>query len=1076
MAFQLPTAYSGPPKTSKNSIFAANLPSRKSACVSRSSKAATIRYTSRDHRNYSQRRDQEASEGALVEERKRGQQDLEDAKGLYGGSQETIKALSKEFVDFTVRVILQGREIKKDGASVHVVAIVKRTEELKSWIEFLKVPIDRRDAALKAEYEALDSVVTGCTEVADEIVKLLDKNRPYNGRTYNIEELTQTLKYHRHELSLHLLALMNAKHDLQSSHLDDRLNDLNKTQSRIVEILNFTQSRSNATKHVSGELVRERAPLKQEEIAPRRNIERVITFRESRDSTDETVSNHQVSTLSKVVLGSLYFRMMRMRVEATSEAHSGTFSWIFQPPKDGKWSDFARWLRQGNGVYWITGKPGSDKSTPMKHILQDPKRDELLNEWKGRDALVKVEFFFWASGTTIQKSLEGLLRALLYSLLEQCADMILSAFPSVCKEIMAGSQWGGLGLPPRSSELTLAELDMAIRLLVEKSKRLKFCLFIDGLDEYSGAQDKIIQTFQKLASHPHVKIIISSRPCVIFQDAFHNKPRLRVQDLTYADIEKYISDSLSSSRGLQEMKRINAELDTTLVQAVCQKSQGVFLWVILAVRSLLDGLMNGDKVSMLHDRIEQLPSDLQEMYTGMFDATSPSMRAATARTMLLIMRNQEVPKAEPVTLLKLALVEELEMTKEKIISHPVQTIPESHRRSLCQTMTRRINGRTKGLLEVYGTNDAALRGSSPSKGYVGFFHRTAIDFFRDSAMWNKLIMLAGSTFDADITLLLACLCEMKILPPKDSSTMDADHIVNGMTQCLVYASFIEDRHLRAFPSVLDEVEQTMKTHWHWQREKSKQAESFWDVFLMLSQFEPISSVSSWYRPYLGHSFLFLAISRNCVLYAAEKASLHDEVSEELRALMVITIISDNFMPYLPVSNEAKWDRMDESSIIVAITKVLETDRRAPKPMDLGSCWRDYLSLVDGHAQSSVLRPPRYVNGVLQILGLFLESGVDPDIMVTSYPGYDNLKVPSVSKSAQTIVANFLAAVKSAMNGALDHDPQAENDFDTMCEKIQFLLNTASRDPRPDPSKPSEMANPPKPRKRFTRLRKFLHFF
>ncbi len=61
-------------------------------------------------------------------------------------------------------------------------------------------------------------------------------------------------------------------------------------------------------------------------------------------------------------------------------AHQKTYRWIFEPPKTpgnvpsnaSPWSSFVNWLEQDDTsqMYWVTGKPGSGKSTLMKYIVE----------------------------------------------------------------------------------------------------------------------------------------------------------------------------------------------------------------------------------------------------------------------------------------------------------------------------------------------------------------------------------------------------------------------------------------------------------------------------------------------------------------------------------------------------------------------------------------------------------------------------------------------------------------------------------------------------------------------------------
>ncbi|KAI4604585.1 hypothetical protein J4E80_011027 [Alternaria sp. BMP 0032] len=738
------------------------------------------------------------------------------------------------FIDFTVKVVLLGHEIYQEGTTVGISEIEHRAQELKSWVNGLRAPISGRKDSLKDEYEALDLIIEGCCEVGTEIIKYLEDLIPKaNKRSVwksvnialrtilkkeQIEGLVSRLEGYQQDLSLRLLALLNAKTDLHSSEVTQRLNNLETASNRIVQILTFTQSSSESSaspRDLTGnpesksENTRREKVLRvilgledgttlsvadqnfaiagQEDSAPGNSIERVITFRDqSNTGPVKMVSNDRFSPLSTRVLAALQYRGLQSRFSDTAIAHHDTYEWIFKAPEEARrWSDFAEWLRSGNSLYWISGKAGSGKSTLMKYICSNPETTQLLEFWRDGSTLLQARFFFWAAGHTLQSSHEGLLRGLLYTLLAQCPRLIPSVFPEICTEIVAG----------RKLDLTwtLPELVQALNLLVENSKGLRICLFIDGLDEYAGDHGELIRIFETLSSYDNLKLVLSSRPLVAFNDAFEDMPQLRLQDLTYQDMMKFVSDRLDHSRGLREMEELDPELRSTLVRGLCDMSAGVFLWVVLALRSILEGLQNGETASTLQLKLDSLPPDLHEMYKRMFNSLDPATQRSTSRMIILMLRSIEVPRSEPMSLFQLALTDNEDTTAEKAIAEEVRMMPPNKRRSLCLWMKRRIDGHTKGLLEVTSQNNIAEQGSSSIDAWVEFYHKTAIDFFRSDETWDLLKAQAGSNFNIDLTLLVACLLEMKALPSQRAVVADTDRLAANLRQGLMFASFLEER-------------------------------------------------------------------------------------------------------------------------------------------------------------------------------------------------------------------------------------------------------------------------------------------
>ncbi|TVY20114.1 hypothetical protein LARI1_G001936 [Lachnellula arida] len=98
-----------------------------------------------------------------------------------------------------------------------------------------------------------------------------------------------------------------------------------------------------------------------------------------------------------------------------------------QPRK--KWDNFMQWLGSDEPLYWITGKPGSGKSTLIKYLYNDSRTTKFSDLWAGKTPLVTAGFFFWNSGTAIQMSETGLFQSLLYQAVKDQKGLISRLFP-----------------------------------------------------------------------------------------------------------------------------------------------------------------------------------------------------------------------------------------------------------------------------------------------------------------------------------------------------------------------------------------------------------------------------------------------------------------------------------------------------------------------------------------------------------------------------------------------------------------------------------------------------------------------
>jgi hypothetical protein len=315
-------------------------------------------------------------------------------------------------------------------------------------------------------------------------------------------------------------------------------------------------------------------------------------------------------SLEQLLLKSLWFRSMKVRQANVAEAHPQTFAWIFDDNPDASAPPITlhQWLQSQGGIYWIMGKAGSGKSTLMKFLFSHERTKLALENWSSQKKLVMASFFFWNAANTpssMQKSQEGLLQSLLFEVLRQCPSMI---------RIVCSSKW--VPYPSSSSEhqlWTRAELlDALDRLIRQQKVSARFCFFVDGLDEYDGDHLDLIKTLERFPISSDIKLCLSSRPWYVFKDAFgQNVDRtLVLEDLTKADIKHYIRDTLEKNPRFVRNKSKNQGYQD-LVQDIAEKAQGVFLWVFLAVRSLLSGLTHADSIATLQKRLCRFPPTLE---------------------------------------------------------------------------------------------------------------------------------------------------------------------------------------------------------------------------------------------------------------------------------------------------------------------------------------------------------------------------------------------------------------------------------------------------------------------------------
>lgn len=460
------------------------------------------------------------------------------------------------------------------------------------------------------------------------------------------------------------------------------------------------------------------------------------------------------------LLRSLEFSEINNRHMQIEEAHQETFKWILN--KNGEegvgYSDFVEWLEKGRGVYWINGKAGSGKSTLMRFAFDHEMTKNYLSTWAEEKNLGLFGFFFWMHGTAEQRSYSGLLRALLHQALEKRPNLALEIFPDEWAKFKADH-----GVYQANFSWELPALKMAFKRWIDlTSVSSKLCFFIDGLDEYDGDHEEMADYFQRLSSaHGHVKFCVSSRPWVVFDDAFEGVPSLRLQDLTFADIKSYVFDKLENHRRMQKLVEADQGAALQLVTELVTKASGVFLWVTLVVKSLLDGLRNRDTILDLQRRLRSLPDDLTSLYSRMLKHVEPLYRQKAAETFQIFM-TMENDSAIPAIWLQIAITGDTEHLKHRVSFY----FSAKELREKTEWLDIHLKTRCAGLLEIVNDKRLPISGMPTPGEYsltskVTYLHRTVADFLVADDVRTSMLEATDSSFDPNIRTIIARVFAMK---------------------------------------------------------------------------------------------------------------------------------------------------------------------------------------------------------------------------------------------------------------------------------------------------------------------------
>jgi hypothetical protein len=487
------------------------------------------------------------------------------------------------------------------------------------------------------------------------------------------------------------------------------------------QIKQFISDQAENYRNISKKIIQETAGVKKEITA-----QAVMLGNQISDQAQARIEREQ----RLLFLGSLQFPTMRQRKNRVPEAHYKTFGWIFDKNISGPWDSFTAWLKSQERVYWISGKPGSGKSTLVKYLVDKDTTTEMLREWD--PSVTILSFFLWSSGGKLQKSIQGLLCALLSQILHPDEELTCT--------LMAGDP--GLLEKRTYDDWSDEELESLLVKAISTSKR-RVCMFLDGLDEIDRKEGPfpLVKLVETLESKTGAKLCLSSRPEAEFQDVFGTQRTLRLEDLTRKDIGEYVNDYFQKHLKFWEGSEAGGQSwREKITDEILKRASGVFLWVFLVLRSLRRGSSGVDSYDELHQRIIHLPPDLKQLYQQAWQRQGENeqiYRDEAASYFKLLLQSQQMRDVAeegtdfagiPLSLLEYLLAHDSQLRENFLGSRLIP--PAKVLISKAREFRRRVETRTGGLLEVFRSDESSPENEKGALSNAGWFLRTSsINFF-----------------------------------------------------------------------------------------------------------------------------------------------------------------------------------------------------------------------------------------------------------------------------------------------------------------------------------------------------------
>ncbi|KAH7227493.1 hypothetical protein BKA60DRAFT_590897 [Fusarium oxysporum] len=233
----------------------------------------------------------------------------------------------------------------------------------------------------------------------------------------------------------------------------------------------------------------------------------------------------------------------------------------------------------------------------------------------------------------------------------------------------------------------------------------------------------------------HIKVLVPSRPIPACVAVYQNLPKLKLQDLTRKDIGAYVKDVIGGHPYMKRLLRRSPDGARSVVNQLVDKSSGVFLWVVLACRSLLSGFEDCDRLPELQKRVDELPPELEDFFDLMLAKINQRYQYQGAYLLRLCYESQRAsrspgcPALANMDILALALVDDLDVSANSIAGLSWQD-----KIDLCTVLEGRLRSRCGGLLE---TQPAGNKNGQLVGGVVVFMHRTVFEYLSNESVWEQ---------------------------------------------------------------------------------------------------------------------------------------------------------------------------------------------------------------------------------------------------------------------------------------------------------------------------------------------------
>jgi hypothetical protein len=366
-----------------------------------------------------------------------------------------------------------------------------------------------------------------------------------------------------------------------------------------------------------------------------------------------------------------------------------------------------------------------------------------LENWASPKQICILKCFFWNPGTSMQKSMQGLLRTLIHQAISN------DIFENTAIQEVSLAHWNRFMYEnDTQSKWQLDELRQLFRDLIGTLSTIaNFAIFIDGLDEFGDHRDErddMVDFLLEFTSHDSVKLCLSSRPWNEFKDKLETFPNIKLEDFNRRDMEAFVEAEFRSSRALNEQAKVAKQEIADLQKELVDKSDGVFLWLRLVTRRLLRAAQDGTPSRKLREILNEMPPGLDEFFEHMLRRIPEQDRVQTSKTFQIVLsaRAGVMP-----ALMDLSFI--YEKDADFALNEALRNESIGDIASRTSALRRRIDSQCMDMLVCHQKSNLVLWKATWDTATVSYLHRSVKDYLDTDACQAIILSYTGGPIDVN---------------------------------------------------------------------------------------------------------------------------------------------------------------------------------------------------------------------------------------------------------------------------------------------------------------------------------------